>query len=78
MLRISGDHTSPIVPASGPPLGIVPDLQWSDDETVLKPGETLLLYTDGIVEARGEWVSDPNLEKFHLTVNHNGYLKRLR
>jgi sigma-B regulation protein RsbU (phosphoserine phosphatase) len=27
-------------------------MAWADEETVLEPGETLLLYTDGIVEAR--------------------------
>jgi len=38
--------------ASGPPVGIMPDTPWTDAESRVKPGETLLLYTDGIVEAR--------------------------
>jgi len=69
VLRISGDQASPIVPASGPPLGIVPDLKWSDDQTVLKPGETLLLYTDGIAEARkfdGKGDTEHEREEFGL------------
>ena len=38
--------------ATGPPVGIMPACPWTDTEARLKPGETLLLYTDGIVEAR--------------------------
>jgi sigma-B regulation protein RsbU (phosphoserine phosphatase) len=52
VLRISGDRVSTILPASGPPLGILKEVDWSDDSTVVHAGETLLLYTDGIVEAR--------------------------
>lgn len=37
---------------TGPPLGILPNLTWEDTETVIEPGENILLYTDGIVEAR--------------------------
>ena len=52
VMRISGDCLTSILPASGPPLGILPGVDWSDESAVVKPGETLLLYTDGIVEAR--------------------------
>jgi len=38
---------------SGPPTGILADSPWVDVEDVLAPGETVVLYTDGIVEARG-------------------------
>jgi len=37
--------------ASGPPIGILPDAEWETDTAVLEPGETVLLYTDGIAEA---------------------------
>jgi sigma-B regulation protein RsbU (phosphoserine phosphatase) len=52
VLRISTDLVTTIIPASGPPLGILPGLEWRDDETILSPGETILLYTDGIAEAK--------------------------
>lgn len=39
--------------ASGPPLGIVPDLNWNDEEREIAPGDAMLLYSDGIIEARG-------------------------
>jgi serine phosphatase RsbU (regulator of sigma subunit)/anti-sigma regulatory factor (Ser/Thr protein kinase) len=34
-------------------IGVRPDTQRVDHATVLRPGETLLLYTDGLVESRG-------------------------
>ena len=52
VLRFSSDQATTILPASGPPLGILPGVEWRDEEEVVRPGETLLLYTDGIAEAR--------------------------
>jgi len=40
-------------PEGGPPLGIVPGAQYPEQHLALGPGDTLLLYTDGVVEARG-------------------------
>ncbi len=51
-LRITRAGAESLLPASGPPLGILEGATWSDESTVLEPGETLLLYTDGIVEAQ--------------------------
>lgn len=51
-LRIGADAVTPFAPASGPPAGILPGAQWSAEAAELAPGETVLLYTDGIVEAR--------------------------
>jgi serine phosphatase RsbU (regulator of sigma subunit) len=43
-------------------LGVVPTTPRTDHGTVLRPGETLLLYTDGLVEQRctdpDEWLGD--------------------
>jgi serine phosphatase RsbU (regulator of sigma subunit) len=52
MLRISGSGIASLLPASGPPLGILSGMEWVDVSTTVEPGETLLLYTDGIAEAR--------------------------
>ena len=40
--------------ASGPPAGIVPNIHYSDDTHTLLGDEMLMLYTDGITEARNE------------------------
>jgi GAF domain-containing protein len=37
---------------SGPPLGAPPGL-WPEHELALEPGDTIVLYTDGLVERRG-------------------------
>ena len=38
--------------ASGPPIGILSGAAWTDERAVVAPGETMVFYTDGIVEAR--------------------------
>lgn len=53
--RLTGD-------ASGPPLGILRESSWTDVEWTLAPGDAVLLYTDGIVEARSmrtQYVQEP-------------------
>ncbi|MGH3316157.1 MAG: PP2C family protein-serine/threonine phosphatase, partial [Nocardioidaceae bacterium] len=38
----------------GPPLGVLPDARFHDERLRLQRGEALVLYTDGLVERRGE------------------------
>jgi serine phosphatase RsbU (regulator of sigma subunit) len=45
--------------ATGMPLGLLPGMEYEEVEAVLAPGETLLLYSDGITEAH-----DPEREMF--------------
>jgi phosphoserine phosphatase RsbU/P len=51
-------------PASGLPLGIMPDYAYECAETVLEPGETVVLYTDGVtdaLDAKGERLGEAQL-----------------
>lgn len=51
--------------ATGMPLGLLPDMDYEGYETVIAPGEHLLLYSDGLVEAhnaRREMFGNPRLE----------------
>jgi anti-sigma regulatory factor (Ser/Thr protein kinase)/putative methionine-R-sulfoxide reductase with GAF domain len=41
-------------PATGPPVGTILDSAYTEAELEMRPGETLLLYTDGLIEVRGE------------------------
>jgi serine phosphatase RsbU (regulator of sigma subunit)/anti-sigma regulatory factor (Ser/Thr protein kinase) len=52
--------------ATGMPLGALPDMQYEEHETVLAPGDSLLLYSDGLVEAHnpaGEMFGFPRLKQ---------------
>jgi GAF domain-containing protein/anti-sigma regulatory factor (Ser/Thr protein kinase) len=42
----------------GPPLGALADAHYEEARAELGPGETLLLYTDGIVERRDMWIDE--------------------
>jgi PAS domain S-box-containing protein len=50
VLRASG--ATEVVPCSGTLLGVEPDASSTDCELALVPGDTLVLYTDGVTEAR--------------------------
>ena len=50
-LMIRGDRIERI-PATGLPLGLFPDQRFALEKVKLEPGDALLLYTDGVVEAR--------------------------
>lgn len=50
--------------ARGMPLGLMPDMQYEENETTLEPGDSILLYSDGLVEAhnpRREMFGFPHL-----------------
>ena len=51
-LRISRGVVAPFGEATGPPAGILPMAPWQDEQIQIAPGDSLLLYTDGIIEAR--------------------------
>lgn len=51
-LVLRGDRVEPIV-VPGTLLGVYPDLSLAEVEVRLTPGDTLVLYTDGVTEARG-------------------------
>ena len=52
MLVASDERIASLLEASGPPIGVLPGISWQDEEGLLLSGETVMLYTDGVVEAR--------------------------
>jgi serine phosphatase RsbU (regulator of sigma subunit)/anti-sigma regulatory factor (Ser/Thr protein kinase) len=52
-------HGSEELRARGMPLGLMPGMPYEEKETVLAPGDSLLLHSDGVVEAH-----DPEREMF--------------
>ncbi|MEV6305217.1 SpoIIE family protein phosphatase [Actinoplanes sp. NPDC051861] len=51
-LMSRGGRTAPLVRPAGPMLGVVDDATYADAVTTFRPGDVLLLYTDGLVEHR--------------------------
>jgi serine phosphatase RsbU (regulator of sigma subunit)/anti-sigma regulatory factor (Ser/Thr protein kinase) len=52
--------------AAGMPLGLLPDMDYEEHETMLEPGDSLLLHSDGLAEAHspdGEMFGFPRLAK---------------
>ena len=49
---IRRDRTVEQVAVCGPLIGVIPDVQYTAARVVLAPGETLVLYTDGLADAR--------------------------
>ncbi len=39
------------LPGTGVPIGLLPNATWTEADVVLRPGATLVLYTDGLTEA---------------------------
>ncbi|GIF15494.1 PP2C family protein-serine/threonine phosphatase [Actinoplanes teichomyceticus] len=61
-------RTAPLVRPAGPMLGVVEDARYAAAVTDLLPGDVLLLYTDGLVEHRGQSL-DAGLDAVIATVD---------
>ncbi len=60
-LLLRADGTTGQLGATGVPLGLLPAAEYGSGEAELRPGDLLVLYTDGIVEA-----CDPDGEEYDL------------
>ena len=49
-IRLAGSEVT-LLPSGGPPIGILPDCVHREAAVPLRPGDTLVLYSDGITEA---------------------------
>ena len=59
------------------PLGLMPGMSYEERQTVLEPGESVLLYTDGLVEAHnpeGEMFGFPRLQALVAKYGEDGSL----
>src|SRR5215210_6579494 len=58
------EHAAIELSARGMPLGLMPQMSYEENETVLVAGENVLFYTDGLIEAhnpRGQMFGTPRL-----------------
>ncbi|HET9493768.1 MAG TPA: SpoIIE family protein phosphatase [Chloroflexia bacterium] len=59
---VNGGHEAPVVTAggeikarlepTGPAVGMLPDMKFEANQVYLEPGDTLVMYTDGVLDAR--------------------------
>ena len=64
---VRGETASELPLPGGVLLGMVPDAEYEEATLSLRPGDTLLLFTDGLIERRGESILDV-LEEFVAAV----------
>jgi serine phosphatase RsbU (regulator of sigma subunit) len=58
VLRCRRDETGFLAGATGPMLGVTPEPDFAEQVKILRPGTTLVLYTDGLVEHRQAALAD--------------------
>ena len=66
--------------ATGMPLGLMPDMTYEQKEIALEPGESILLYSDGLAEAHSphrEMFGFPRIERLVGTQLRGCYVDRL-
>ncbi|WP_049569933.1 PP2C family protein-serine/threonine phosphatase [Nocardiopsis sp. SBT366] len=73
LLRTGPGEAAPLEPVSGGMLGLPIDLTYTDNRVEIPPGGALLLYTDGLVERRGEPI-DAGIER--LTASFSDAARR--
>ena len=73
-LCITGSGASYLAEASAPPIGVAATGQYVESSVELAGGTTLLLYTDGLVERRGESIQAglDQLQEFACTLADRG------
>ncbi len=69
-LRVTAAGVVDELQADGMPAGILPDVEFEECHTVLAPGDTVVLYTDGIVEARTTGGEQFGEERLRALVEH--------
>ena len=73
-----GDGDAEELRARGMPLGLMPDMSYEEKEIVLEPGDSALLYSDGLVEAhdpKGEMFGFPRLRALVAEHGEEGSLE---
>jgi PAS domain S-box-containing protein len=71
MIVGDGDGSTEILEGAGPPLGVMDTWRYEERQARLAPGMTALLYTDGLIERRGERL-DAGLERLRRGVADGG------
>jgi serine phosphatase RsbU (regulator of sigma subunit) len=71
--RVNGDVDQPSRETSGPPLGIMPKLEYDQVTVTLVPQESLTMYTDGINEAMNEAGECYSVDRVRQQIKNSNY-----
>jgi anti-sigma regulatory factor (Ser/Thr protein kinase)/putative methionine-R-sulfoxide reductase with GAF domain len=71
-----GHDAELLAPVTAPPLGSLPFAAYHEIEATLEPGDTLLLYTDGLIERRREPLTN-GLERLRALATEPGTAEQL-
>lgn len=69
-LLVRADGALEWLGATGIPLGLFPDMHWSEQAITLRPGDTLVLYSDGVSEAQTAEYDEFEPERLAEVVRH--------
>ena len=72
-LLLRHDGSSTLLTQHGMALGILPDIEMHSHTIHFSPGDTLLLYTDGVTEAINADMDEFGLDRLRHAVNHTRY-----
>jgi sigma-B regulation protein RsbU (phosphoserine phosphatase) len=68
LIKKSNNTVTKLATAGGSPLGILPGMKFGQEAAVLEPGDTVILYTDGIIEAMNAKEELYGYERFEALV----------
>ncbi len=71
MIRLREGKAEPMQLAIGPPLGIMKQMPYGDNEVRLAPGDILLFYTDGIIEAKNSCNKEFTMQRLIELLNRS-------
>lgn len=69
MMVIKNGRAATSPPASSPPLGILPDMFFEQGELQLEPGDLILMFTDGVVEAKNRRGEEFGMERLRALLS---------
>ncbi|HEY6745835.1 MAG TPA: SpoIIE family protein phosphatase [Mycobacteriales bacterium] len=70
---IAADGTARLLPTrANPPLAVLPGARRTDQVKTVRPGETVLLYTDGLIEVRGRELEERQAQLLEVLTAHPG------
>ncbi len=71
LIRLRDGEAIPMPLASGPPLGIMKKMPYGDNELLLAPGDILLFYTDGVIEAKSKDNKEFSMDRLLKLLNRH-------